>query len=406
MTTKKREYSEGSVYYDRKRGNYSVILTVGYDTKTGKRIRKRARAATKREALAKLEELKQKYTSASFVEADRLTVSAWLDRWYSVYVEPRISEGSKESYLHKINIAKRNIGNIRLSKLTSTDIQMVIFTVLKKKYRTAQFFRVLIKAAMKRAVIDHLIKDNPAEHLELPPKPPKRKFAKPTKEAWETLLNAKTNYYYWRILLLMEYMTGLRRSEILGLRWQNVEFRYDDRKQLKGACIHVRNALIRGPRNENQRHDIILSKTKTEESSRDLMLPLSFCRELQAYRKEQLKIRMQSLSWQENDFVFCNNEGKPVNPNTFSSSFARIRKRLGIKTTFHMLRHDMACRMKQSKRFDMKDIQAQLGHSTIQVTMDIYTHIDDADKNEVSCWLEDDALSLMQHSVDEIVIKN
>ena len=66
-----------------------------------------------------------------------------------------------------------------------------------------------------------------------------------------------------------------------------------------------------------------------------------------------------------------------------------------------MLRHDMACRMKQSKRFDMKDIQAQLGHSAIQVTMDIYTHIDDADKNEVSCWLADDMAGLLKNSSDE-----
>ena len=401
MTTKKREDNEGSVFYDAKKKSYIAVLTVGYNPETGRRIRKKRFGKTKREALEKLDELRQKYTASSFIEADKLTVSMWLDKWYKVYVEPRISESTKDSYMHKIDIAKRNIGSIRLSKLTATDLQMVIFGELKNKYRTAQYFRVLMKAAMKRAVRDHLIKDNPAECLELPPKPPKKKFAKPTKEAWEILLNAKTSYYYWRMLLLTEYMTGLRRSEILGLRWQDVEFRYDDSKQLTGTCIHIKHALIRGPKKENKRHDILLSKTKTEESTRDLMLPLSFSRELQAYRKEQLKIRLKALVWEDNDYIFCNTEGKAVNPNTFSSSFVRIRKRLGIASTFHMLRHDMACRMKQSKQFDMKDIQAQLGHSTIQVTMDIYTHIDDEDKNAVSCWLEGDAADFIHNPSEE-----
>ena len=64
------------------------------------------------------------------------------------------------------------------------------------------------------------------------------------------------------------------------------------------------------------------------------------------------------------------------------------RKKLGIATTFHMLRHDMASRMKGTGKFDLKDIQTQLGHSSIQITMDTYTHIDETQKEQISCWLE------------------
>ena len=75
---------------------------------------------------------------------------------------------------------------------------------------------------------------------------------------------------------------------------------------------------------------------------------------------------------------------------------AHLKKRYGIRSTFHMLRHDLASRMKQSARFDLKDIQAQLGHSTIQVTMDIYTHIDDQQKAAVSTWLENDVGNIIE----------
>lgn len=72
-----------------------------------------------------------------------------------------------------------------------------------------------------------------------------------------------------------------------------------------------------------------------------------------------------------------------------------MRKRLGIGTTLHMLRHDMASRMKASHKFDLKDVQAQLGHSTIQITMDLYTHIDDYQKEQVKNWLASDMKEIL-----------
>ena len=88
------------------------------------------------------------------------------------------------------------------------------------------------------------------------------------------------------------------------------------------------------------------------------------------------------------NLIFTKADGKPINPSSFSSRYAFVRKKLGITTTFHMLRHDMASRMKKARLFDLKDIQAQLGHSSIHITMDIYTHIDEDEKQEVSNWLE------------------
>jgi len=145
-------------------------------------------------------------------------------------------------------------------------------------------------AMMKKAVKARLLKYSPASDLELPPKPPKKKFQKPSPDDWKKLIEySKSPFYFWRWFILTEYVTGAR---------------------------------------------------------------------------------------------------------------------LGIKSTFHMLRHDMASRMKNSSHFDLKDIQAQLGHASIKITMDIYTHLDEeSQQTKVGQWLEKDISELLNTS-NELPLQN
>ena len=96
----------------------------------------------------------------------------------------------------------------------------------------------------------------------------------------------------------------------------------------------------------------------------------------------------------DDGYIFTKDEGQPINPASFSSRYCWVRKRLGIGTTFHMLRHDMAVRMKKN-HFDAKDAQFQLGHSTIQTTLNIYTHLDRDDKNAIGNWLQEGVSTLL-----------
>ena len=121
---------------------------------------------------------------------------------------------------------------------------------------------------------------------------------------------------------------------------------------------------------------------------RELYIPAALCQELFRYKAMQAAKRLQAERLEHPDLVFTGENGKYINPAKFSSDFCNIRRKLGIKTTFHMLRNDMASRMKASGQFDFKDIQEQLGHSTIQITMDIYTHIDGDAENIVSLGKE------------------
>lgn len=134
-------------------------------------------------------------------------------------------------------------------------------------------------------------------------------------------------------------------------------------------------------------HELLLAPTKTAESRRDLPVPVEYCRELTAYRKSQLTLRLARGEWPHPESIFTTETGDYLSPSTFSSRFSAVKKRYGIRSTFHMLRHDMASRMKASGMFDMKDIQEQPGHSTIQITMDIYTHLEEDEKNAVRSWV-------------------
>ena len=290
------------------------------------------------------------------------------------------------------------MGSIRLDNLTDIDLQTVIFGRLKDHYRTAENFRTMMKAALRRAVKSHLLKESPAEDLELPKKPRKRPFVKPSEEDWKRLLEFDNSCYYcWRWILLTEYVTGARMSEVLALKWSDFSTAMDNQGRLTGGSIHIQSALYLGMNEEaGGSRPLLIGDTKTVQGNRILPLPVDFCHELMHYRKIQLERRLMTPGFPKSDFIFTKNDGHMINPGSFSSHFAHVRKKLGINTTFHMLRHDMASRMKSTHIFDLKDIQAQLGHSSIQITMDTYTHIDEQQQEKVSCWLESGVSKLIK----------
>ena len=387
MTTKNktshRGAGEGSIYKDQAHDRWIAQVSVGYDGRTGRLIKRTKTARTRKEAQAALARLKEKYISQTAILASQMTVATWLDRWFETYSRPHIRPTTADGYQHMLAIAKEHAGSIALDALSSFDLQYIINKRLYTHYTEARYFRTIMRMAFARAVKLKLISENPASDLELPQKPAKKPFVAPTKEQREALLSAPSRYYCWRQIMLTEFMTGLRRGELLALHWSDLD--------LEEGWLKVRHALVNGRREEGMAHcPIYLTEPKTTKSRRQLYLPPALCQELAAYKTQQLRRRLQTGHWEHPELVFTGNAGEYISPCVFSSQYIKIRKKLGIKTTFHMLRHDMASRMKASHRFDFKDIQEQLGHSTIQITMDIYTHINDENKTAVSDWLQDD----------------
>lgn len=271
---------------------------------------------------------------------------------------------------------------MKLCELTRDDLQRVITGKFGGHRRAAEQFRTFTGMALAAAVEDGLINSNPSAGTVLPPKKRKREFVRPSREQWLELMNAQTPLPCWRMIILTELLTGLRRSELLGLTWDDVKHTKD------GGELKIKSALIVG-RTVEGRRPLISADTKSEAGQRILPLPRKYMDELEDYREKQLRSITGTSRWTAGPLIFTTADGNAINPDTFSSTYYRTRRKLGIQATFHQLRHDMATSMKESGLFDFKDMQSQLGHSSIKVTMDIYTHAGAASRQKVGRWIEE-----------------
>ena len=388
--SKFRANNEGSVYFHIAKQKWCIQVTVGYDPETGKIQRITKYCDSQKEALALQKQLLEKYSHNISYDANKLTVKDWMNTWFKVYKVPKLRENTQVSYKNVIDICINAIGNMKLENVQTIDLQNIIFHKIgKDKYRTCQYFRTVIKQAFERARRDHLIVDNPAEFLELPQRPPKKKFVKPTKETWKALLGYKTGFYGWKLAIFTVFITGLRRSELLALTWDSFKLEKDENGILFGHVTIDKAMGIGNKDEETGRRNVYIDRTKSATSVRSLYLPPPYCRELLKYRKEQNILRLASKTWEHPEMVFTTNDGRYYNPDVFSSLYSKACRELGIKTTFHMLRHDMATSMKSSHRLDFKDIQSQLGHSNIQITLDTYTHMQEEDMNAIDDFLDE-----------------
>ena len=382
---------DGTVYYHARRGEWLTQITLAYDPTTGKRKRRTRYSKTKREALQQLEELKELYAHNIHFDADKITVRDWFIKWFETYKIPKLRENTQASYQRILDICIEAIGYMKLEKVQPSDLQYIIYHKIgTDHYRTCQYFRTVIKQAFDRAVVEHLLIESPADHLELPPKPPKKKFVKPTKETWQTLLDADVGFYGWQMIILTVMVTGMRRSEILALTWDSFHIERDKNDRIVCGSVTIDKAMGIGNVNpETGRRNVYVGRTKSESGIRTLPLPLSYIKELMEYKKKQNIMRLASKTWEHPEMLFTTNDGRYYNPDVFSSLYSRVCRENGIKTTFHMLRHDFATSMNSSHEFNFKDIQNQLGHSNIQITLDTYTHMEEKDLQKVGNWVDE-----------------
>ena len=389
----KRRVSRGdvdcTVYYHSGRGEWLAQITLAYDPQTGKRKRRTRYAKTKREALEQLEELKELYAHNIHFDADKITVAQWLNKWFETYKIPKLRENTQASYRKILDKCIEAIGYMKLEKVQPSDLQSIIYNNIgSNHFRSCQYFRTVIKQAFGRAVKEHLIIESPAEDLELPPKPPKKPFVKPTAETWQLLLDADVGFYGWRIAILTELVTGVRRSELLALTWDSFQFEKKDGKIVSGKVTIDKAMGIGNVDPATGRRRVYIGRTKSVSGMRTLPLPFYYINELMEYKKQQNIRRLAATTWEHPELLFTTTDGRYYNPNVFSSLYSKVCRENGIHTTFHMLRHDFATSMNSSHEFNFKDIQNQLGHSNIQITLDTYTHMEEKDIEKVGNWVD------------------
>jgi integrase len=305
-----------------------------------------------------------------------MLTSEWLELWFNVYATNSVRTNTLEGYrriVYKHLIP--GLGNIPLEELKGLHIRQYINNKAAEgsikdggKHHLA-----IIKMALDQAMIDEEIAKNPADKVKLL-KREKKEYIPWTKEEAELFLEKikETRFYP---LYLLAWVTGMRRSELLGLQWQDID--------LNNNQLHVRRSLVK----VEGGHEIQEPKTKL--SRRTITLPEKVMKVLENQKNAQLHESKKKIDYNPSGFVFCNSSGRPYYPDYVSHRFKQDVKSAGLRQVrFYDFRHGHATFLIELGE-DIKVIADRLGHSTIMLTGDTYTHIQQSIQQKVAKNLND-----------------
>nr|WP_026329434.1 site-specific integrase [Propionispira raffinosivorans] len=229
--------------------------------------------------------------------------------------------------------------------------------------RSVQYMHTVLNAALKQAVLDEIIEKNPCTVASVRIKKPQRtkEINVLSQEQVNKLLAAATD---WRkIIFFIAWGTGLRREELLGLRWQDIDF--------KQGTLSVNTTVIC-----TKAFGSMINKPKNTSSYRTIPISKEILHDLQKYRVVVKSEQLSSLNYENNDLVFARKDGKPHDPRRLSKDFKKFIISAGLPEKFHLhdLRHTHATQLLQLG-VHPKVVQYRLGHSTFQQTMDTYSHV-------------------------------
>lgn len=354
-----------------------------------RRQRRRGGFVTEREAALALAALTEQLRLGDFAEAGDLTVGAWLDEWLAgrVRLQPSsvyANKGAIRLYL------KPALGHLRLDRLRMGDIER-LYAVMRTlgsdqavhselaarllaarnptagpRYprplsgATIRRAHAVLHGALNTAVKRRLLTHNPADHIELPAgaRIPARVW---TPEQVGQFLDACVRDQLGPLFHVIAYC-GLRRGEACGLLWTDVDLE-------TGVLRVARQTVQVGPK-------LFARAPKTRTGARAVALDLATVGVLRAHRARQAAQRLAwGSAYDDTGLVFCKENGAPYLPESVSQRFERLTRRAGLpRIKLHELRHTSASIGLVSGE-TLKEVSDRLGHSTIAITADIYTHV-------------------------------
>lgn len=370
MADKKRGQGEGTITYIEKKKLYCGRLTIGRDD-NGKQKRKAIYGKTKKEVKEKMDILKVKINKGVYIEPSEITLGNWIETWmcdYKIHSARITSIQSYESYYR--NNIKPMLGNIKIKDLRNEDIQRFVNRLTEKKLSatTIEKHCAVISMALDKAVENEMILKNPCKKVCLPAKH-KKEARVLTIEEQKKLIEIALNYRDSEIIVFMLY-TGLRLGEALALTWDDIDF---DRKIID---VNKTQTIRRSRFTENGKQQVEFTPTKTKASNRKIPLLHSLENLLHTIKEKQDKISLDySERYNSLNLVFCTREGKIRPSASVSYRLKMFSEALGMEhINAHALRHTFATRGLENG-IEMRVMQDLLGHSTMKMTADLYTHV-------------------------------
>ncbi len=360
----------------RKRGKkWLVTVELGEDEK-GIRRRKCLTCETEKEAIRQEAIVRGEVAKGSYVMPSKETVSQFLDEWLS-HVSREKRQRTKDAY--KITVEKHlrpALGRIRLADLRAIHIE---------RFVTAQHDRGLAAAtvakhywtlhkALDRAVMWGKLVSNPADRVERPVLGKSRVRVLSVDEQARLLAavrtagrrkkkqpedDSTTGWLYGLVLLALA--TGMRRGELLGLRWADVD--------LDAGVVGVRDTI------EESTAGVERGKTKTDAAVRQIRVPDSAVAFLHEHKERQDDLRKAISTYVDNGLVFARSDGAERRPSSVTAAFARVCRDLKIPDVhFHCLRHTHATELLRAG-VPVKVVSERLGHASPSTTLAIYAHV-------------------------------
>ena len=360
---KRRPNGDGMI---RKRadGRWEGAIVIGHKA-DGSYLYKWVQAKTQKELLPKLHRAIEAYRGVDLTEESRMTLGEWFERWFKDYAEVTLRPSTVRGYRRYAKQINRSLGEKQIGLITTQQIQRM-YNKLKRDGRekarekfgdglsdsSVRSIHMLLHEVMEAAVQARLIAKNPTAGTKIPKcNYPDKKILNESELA--VFIEAIEREPLWRDFFYTEITTGLRRGEICGLKWSDLD--------MEKGTLKIERSISNGEGGKLE-----IGETKTEKGKRIIRLPASTLRILTERKECAL-----------NDWIFPNllEPEKPMNPSTAYGKLKSILKAAGLPDIrFHDLRHTFATHALTSG-VDAKTLAGILGHTNASFTLDTYTHV-------------------------------
>lgn len=370
---KRRANGEGNI---RKRadGRWEGRYTAGHDLETGKQVFKNVLGKTQAEVKEKLKKAVEDAKGIDFSRAGEYTIGSWMRLWFETYSKPSVRETTVDYYRNYMeHHIIPNIGDIKLEKLTSLDIQKMYnkvktsgrvpryknMTDFSLSNRVVRGIHMLLHQCLDQAVKERLIPINPTNGCKIPPKDKGEMKVIPPEKVGAYLQAAEERGVL--PMFYLELTSGLRRGELLALLWSDL----DVEKKTVSVTKQVYGKLGK----------IRVTQPKTPNSIRTVAVPQQAVDLLvQEHEKHP-----------DNPYMFPSpRTGTMYHPDAIGRIHQDLLKKAGIEhIRFHDLRHTFATLALQNG-VDIKTLSGMLGHYSAGFTLDTYTHVTDKMQQEAA----------------------
>ncbi len=353
-------------------GTWEVVLELGRDPRTGRRERRTFTVkGTKKQAEAAAAAQEAAISGGTFVDPSKETVEEFLRRWMRDYVEPSLALRTQQRYreIVEYNLVP-DLGRLPLQKLRPSHVIALLQSLRVSGNRNTggglspsalQKVYAVLHRAMAHAVRWQALAINPVDAVDRPVIPRTTVEVVSPDQARELLQALRGNPI--ELPLRVALLCGLRLSELLALRWSDVDWEH--------GCVVVRQALDLPAADGTPR----FKATKTHRGERPVSLPTQLVELLREHRAAQRRQRLAGVTWADLDLVFTDAVGRPIWGNTLRRDFYRVLDAAGLpRVRLHGLRHSMATLMLAAGEHP-KVVSERMGHSSVAFTLATYSHV-------------------------------